>query len=77
MDRQQEHEFGPEFSGELKEVVKEAIQEWLDKQYATFGKWSLAGLFSMALAGLLWFWISTHGFDTATASQYVGPLAKP
>jgi len=27
-----------------KEVVKEAIEEWLDKQFATFGKWSLVGI---------------------------------
>lgn len=27
-----------------KEVVKEAIEEWLDKQFTRFGKWSFTGI---------------------------------
>lgn len=35
---------------EQKRLIKEAIKEWLDQQFATFGKWSLAALASLALA---------------------------
>lgn len=34
-----------------KEAIKEALEEWLEKQFATFGKWTLAGLISAAVAG--------------------------
>lgn len=45
-----------------KEVVKEALQEWLDKQFAAFGKWTLAGLVSAALAGAVYLWFAAHGW---------------
>jgi len=45
---------------ESKEAIKEALQEWLDKQFATFGKWTLAGLLSAALAGAVY--LAMHGW---------------
>lgn len=51
--------FTPE---EQKAIVKEALTEWLDKQFATFGKWSLGGIASIALAVLLYLWLSQHGW---------------
>ena len=39
---------------EQKEVVKEAIQEWLDLQFVKFGKYSMVGAVSMAFAMLLY-----------------------
>lgn len=45
-----------------KEIVKEALQEWLDKQFAAFGKWTLAGLISTALAGAVYLWFAAHGW---------------
>jgi len=36
----------------FKEAVKQAIKEWLDDQFATFGRWTFYGLCSMALGGL-------------------------
>jgi hypothetical protein len=47
---------------ETKEAVKEAFQEWLDKKYATFGKWTLCGLGATILAGLLYAYVMTQGF---------------
>lgn len=46
-----------------KEALKEALQEWLDKQFAQFGKWTLAGLVSAALAGLVYLWFFSHGWQ--------------
>jgi hypothetical protein len=45
-----------------KEVVKEAIEEWLDKQFAKFGKWSLAAIVSSAFAYLLYGWLNFQGW---------------
>lgn len=47
---------------EQKEVVKQAIQEWLDGQFAKFGKYSLGACIAFAFAVLLYFWLTAHGF---------------
>ena len=46
---------------EQKEVVKEAIQEWLDLQFVKFGKYSMVGAVSMAFAMLLYLYLAAHG----------------
>ena len=46
-----------------KEAIKEALEEWLDKQFIAFGKWSLKGIVALALAGLVYFWASTQGWS--------------
>lgn len=38
----------PAFKG----VIKEAITDWLDDQFSTFGKWTVGGLAAAGLAGL-------------------------
>lgn len=48
---------------ETKAVVKEAFQEWLDKKYAEFGKWSLRAIGVTCLAALFYFYVATHGFN--------------
>jgi hypothetical protein len=47
---------------EAKAAMKEALNEWLDKQWAQFGKWTAGGLMSMAIAGLAYAYSKTHGF---------------
>lgn len=46
---------------EQKELIKEAIQEWLDKQFTNFGKWTLRGMGSMVFSVLIYFWLQSHG----------------
>lgn len=46
---------------EQKEVVKQAIQEWLDGQFAKFGKYSMGALVSAAIGLILYFWLASHG----------------
>lgn len=43
---------------ERKEIVKEAITEWLDDKYINLGKWTLGGLMAgaVALLGYLILW---------------------
>jgi hypothetical protein len=45
-----------------KEAVKEALQEWLDKQFATLGKWTLGGLMSMGFAVLVYLYLAQNGW---------------
>jgi len=45
-----------------KEAVKEALQEWLDKQFATLGKWTLGGLMSIGFAVLVYLYLAQNGW---------------
>lgn len=45
-----------------KRIVKEAISEWLDKQFASFGKWSLFGIGAAALGALAYFILTSQGW---------------
>lgn len=47
---------------ETKEAVKEAIREWLDEKYSTFGKWSLHGLLAMVMAGVVYLFMISNGW---------------
>jgi hypothetical protein len=54
----------PEEQKEIQtQAIKEALEEWLDKQFTSFGKWSLKGIVALALAGLVYFWAITHGWS--------------
>lgn len=44
-----------------KEIVKEAIREWLDEKYAAFGKWTFHGLLAASLCALVYF-LTSHGW---------------
>ena len=45
-----------------KELIKEAISEWLDKQFALLGKWTLGGLVSAGVAALGYMILTTNGW---------------
>lgn len=45
-----------------KEAIKEAISEWLDKQFIALGKWTLKGFSAMVLAALVYLWAAAHGW---------------
>jgi hypothetical protein len=46
---------------EAKQAMKDALNEWLDKQFATFGRWTVGGLVSSAIAALAYAYSKTHG----------------
>jgi hypothetical protein len=45
-----------------KEAVKEALKEWLDAQFISFGKWSAAGLVAMFFAAIVYMWFKSQGW---------------
>ena len=45
-----------------KEAIKEALSEWLDKQWAEFGKWTFKGLLLMAFAGCVYLGLISQGY---------------
>ena len=45
----------------FKEVLSDAIDDWLNKQFTAFGKWSFRGIVSIALGVLAYYYFTTHG----------------
>lgn len=45
-----------------KRIVKEAIKEWLDDQFATFGKWSAISIGAATLGLLAYFLLTSSGW---------------
>ncbi len=46
----------------LKEAYKEAMKEWLDDQFAKFGRWSFFGILSASLTALIYFILTANGW---------------
>lgn len=44
---------------EQKDVLKQAIQEWLDAQFAAFGRWTFYGLCVTGFSLLVYMWLHT------------------
>lgn len=47
---------------EMKQVVKQAIKEWLDEKFAQFGKWSMASLAALGISALVLFILKMQGW---------------
>lgn len=47
---------------EQKEIIKEALKEWLDEKWATVGKWTAKGIAATALSALAYWWLTTYGW---------------
>lgn len=50
------------FKNVIKDAFKEAAKEWLEIQFATFGRWSFYGAASAALVGILYFILWINGW---------------
>jgi hypothetical protein len=45
-----------------KELIKQAIKEWMDEKYAEIGRWTVRVIITTALSMLLFWYIKTQGF---------------
>jgi len=50
----------------LKAAMKEAVKEWLDDQFATFGKWSLGAFLAMLVGAAVWIVLTAKGWKPPT-----------
>lgn len=58
-----EESFAETFSSdEGKRIVKEAIHEWLDEQFSTFGKWSAMSIGAATLGLLAYLLLTSSGW---------------
>lgn len=46
-----------------KEALKEAIHEWMNEQFATFGRWTFYGLLAAAFAGCVYLALKGQGWN--------------
>jgi len=47
---------------EAKRIIKEAIREWLDEQFAKFGKWTFYGGLALATTVILYMTLVVNGW---------------
>lgn len=45
-----------------KAIIKEALKEWLDTQWALLGKWTAKGIAAAMFSALAYWWLSAHGW---------------
>lgn len=45
-----------------KDAVKEALKEWLDEAFATFGRWTFMGLLAAAFTGAVYLALKGQGW---------------
>lgn len=45
-----------------KEVLKQALKEWLDEKFAQLGRWSLSTITLLTLGALVYFILSVNGW---------------
>lgn len=50
--------------GVIKEILQEALKDWLDQQFAKFGRWSFFGVAALGIAGLTYFILWINGWAT-------------
>lgn len=46
----------------MKQALKEGLREWLDDQFAEFGKWTMRAAVAALLAGVVWLALVSNGW---------------
>lgn len=49
-------------SDAIKQALKEGLREWLDDQFAEFGKWTMRAALAALLAGIVWLSLVSSGW---------------
>ena len=45
-----------------KDIMKQAIKEWLDDAFAEFGKWTIKGILALAFCGAVYLALKGQGW---------------
>lgn len=53
---------GPLTEEERKQIIKDALKEWLDEQFTKFGKWSFYSIMSLALVTIAYVALHSKGW---------------
>ena len=48
---------------ETKQALKEALKEWLDDKFSTFGKWTATAIAAGVLGVLVYFMLISNGWQ--------------
>lgn len=48
-----------------KQIIKEALKEWLDEKFLAFGRWSAISFAALALYAVIYFILKTNGWSMA------------
>lgn len=46
----------------IKDALKEGLREWLDDQFAEFGKWTMRAVLAALLAGIIYLALISNGW---------------
>lgn len=52
----------PEQKKVFQDMLDASIENWMNRQFAEIGKWTLRGLAASLAAGLIWLYFHTGGF---------------
>lgn len=47
---------------EMKDMTKEALKEWLDEKFTTFGRWTFRAVSAAAFAAVIYFILKSQGW---------------
>lgn len=50
---------------EVKRIMKEALKEWLDEQFAKFGRWSFYSLVTISFSAVMYLYLIVYGAKKA------------
>jgi len=53
----------------MKQLFKEAANEWLDEKYSTFGRYSFWGLLALVFVGLVLFAMTMQGWHLSNGAE--------
>ena len=46
-----------------KEAFKEALTEWLDKQFSAFGRWAIRSMVAVAFTAIIYMFLISQGWS--------------
>ena len=61
---------------DLKQLFKEAANEWLEDKFATFGRWAFISVLAMVFIGLIFFAMTMQGWHLSKSVAEAAESAR-